>query len=130
MKLSKAQMDAPFQQDRHEMAKAIVTWWVDNEPEIVLDYSPELLGEMARAAHILANRYGIKRQPEVCAFANLMWLFGPSFDQHGPIRAVLDQDLDEEAKVEALYTEVPDAVWDAASEARDEGRWLAILAEG
>ena len=93
------------------MIQAVVTWWIDNDPSAPMSHSLELLGNMADAAIALANRYGIQQQPEVCAFANLMWLYGPSFDQVEQIHTALSAGTDEETKIEQLYTEIPGACW-------------------
>lgn len=125
-KLTKSQMLAPYRSDPKKMVAAIIRWWVDNDPDALLHFSMPQLQIMAEAALIQANRFGIVNQPEVCAFANLMWLYGPSFDSVEGIRAVLETEMDEEDKIEALYTQVPDRLWEEADRTRDESRWIGI----
>lgn len=129
IKVSQDQLNQPFRDDRRLMVAAVVKWWGENCPESLFDFSMPHLGMMAEAAIELASRYDIEGQPQVCAFANLMWLYGPNFDEIPKIKKFLESSLTEEQKVEALYTKVPDALWNLADKKRDEERWVEILSE-
>jgi len=128
IRISQDQLDEPFQEDPKLLVAAVIKWWGDNFPEALFDFTMDHLTVMAEAAIALAARYDIKGQPQVCAFANLMWLYGPNFDDIPKIRKILTARSDQEAKIEQLYTKVPEALWALADKKRDEGRWIDILA--
>lgn len=129
IKVTQDQLNQPFKDDPQKMVAAVVKWWGDNFPEALFDFSMPHLGVMAESAIELASRYNIDGQPQVCAFANLMWLYGPNFDEIPKIKKILTSGSSEEQKIEALYTKVPEALWELADKNRDEERWIAILAE-
>jgi hypothetical protein len=111
------------------LGAAVIKWGGDNFPEALFDFTMDHLTVMAEAAIALAGRYEITGQPQVCAFANLMWLYGPNFDDIPKIRKILAAPRDQEEKIEQLYTKVPEALWTLADKKRDEGRWIDILTE-
>lgn len=110
-----------------DLVAAIVAWWIDNHPEARLQFSLPHLGMMAEGAAHHAARFGIRTQPEVCAFANLMWLYGPRFDRVPSIERILASRGSAMEKVRALYLNVPDRDWDEAARARDEDAWLRLV---
>jgi len=129
IKVTQDQLDQPFRDDPKKMIAAVIKWWGDNFPEALFDFSMPHLSMMAEAAVELASRYRIDGQPQVCAFANLMWLYGPNFDQIPKINKILNDPTQQENKIETLYTKVPEALWRLADKKRDEGRWIEILTE-
>lgn len=131
LKFSKEQLNAPYDQDMDLMVTSVVNWISGNFPEAPLEYTLEHLGLMARAAVLHAYSFEIRSQPQVCAFASLMWLYGPNFDEVPKMSKILRSEMTEEAKIEALYTKVPDQLWQRAHSQRDETRWISLLeAEG
>ena len=127
IKFTSDQLNAPFEQDPDLMIAAVVNWWGENFPEAPLEFTLEHLGVLAQAAVVRARGYGITHQPQVCAFASLMWLYGPNFDDVPKMKKILTSDSDQEAKIEALYTRIPEQLWQKASDRRDENRWIEIL---
>lgn len=126
MKITKSQMNAPFVSNPNEMRAAILKWWLEADPNILMDYSFDLLQEMAESARLFAFHYDIYCQPEVCALANLMWLYGPNLDDERTVVRILGADITPEEKIEALYTKVPDRDWEKIAAHRDEAQWVDI----
>lgn len=129
IKVTQDQLNQPFKDDPKKMIATVIKWWGENFPEALFDFSMPHLSVMAEAAVELASRYRIDGQPQVCAFANLMWLYGPNFDQIPKIQKILTGPAQQEEKIEALYTKVPEALWNLADKKRDESRWIEILTE-
>lgn len=128
-KFSKNQMDQPWREDRPTLIALIVEAWCDNNPEVPLQYSMPQLGMMAEAALIKAERYRLDGVAEMQAFATLMWLYGPNFDDVAEIQKILSSKAKGEAKIGKLFGDVSDAAWDKADSIRDEGQWVQIVAE-
>ncbi len=117
-------LTARFAQDRPALVEAVVRWWIDNFPDAPLQFSLPHLGAMADAAVTKANQHQIFDQPDVCAFALLMWLYGPAFDEHPQIAKVLGSGMPSSDRIAQLFEDVPEPVWNAVDATRDEGRWF------
>jgi hypothetical protein len=125
-KVSSAFLTARLSADRPAMVESVVRWWIDNFPEAPLQFAMPHLGAMADAAVVKANAYQITSQPDVCAFAMLMWLYGPTFDEHPAVHSILISGQPSDVRIERLFETVPEEVWDEINASRDEERWFPL----
>jgi hypothetical protein len=71
-----------------------------------------------------AARYGFTKESSVAAYAALMFLVAPNFDEQPAITAVLASPrLSADARIGKIHTLTTEADWDAAGAAADPSAW-------
>lgn len=130
MKISKTQLDSVQIPDRQ-----FVDWYVeeimkDELRHFYVDLGPDTCRTFTLNGRRYAEHFGFSEARLQAQFLTLMWELGPNFHTVGAFRTVLEDDrLDQEQKIEALYS-VSDAAGEQAIEQADDEHWYPELIEG
>jgi hypothetical protein len=90
----------------------------------VKDLDDETLLKMVRAGIARARSYDMTWESSITAFVVLMFIVAPNFDSHPLInRALRDDKVDPNSRVEEIWDHTTEANWDAARDSYDAGGW-------
>jgi hypothetical protein len=101
-----------------ELVEMVFDHVCEHHPEAVAELKDEEILRRAGIAVARAKRYGFQKESSVAAFAALMFLVAPNFDEQPSIREALKvPGLHADACMERLLGNTKEADWDAAGAA-------------
>ena len=108
-----------------ELIELVFEHVCEHHPEAVAELRDEEIQRRSAVAVERALRHGFTKEPSVAAFAALMFLVGPNFDQQPAIRAALaDATMSPDARMAKLMTRTKEQDWDEAGALADTAEWL------
>lgn len=108
----------------NELIEEVVDYIYENHAEAVALLADREMERRAAIAVARARLYGFQEEASVMAYASLMFLAGPNFDQQPAIQAALTaSDLGPDDRMKRLMTVTKPEDWDAAEALSDPGAW-------
>ncbi|AUX49084.1 uncharacterized protein SOCE26_106290 [Sorangium cellulosum] len=129
------QLEAFREQEKTSFINRVVAYLLHAHPdtEVKLDENRRVplqrlpravLHAMVRGGVTRAERYGITWESNLTAFVVTMFTSAPNFDEHPCIRRHLaTSEVDPNLRLDLLWEETSDEVWDAVSASYDAGSW-------
>jgi hypothetical protein len=101
--------------DDSSLAEHIADHLCEEQPEAVAGLSDAEIRRRAEICVAAARRHGFTLPEPITAFASLMFLVSPRFDEQPAIaRALADRSLPERERLTTLFQRTKESDWDAA----------------
>jgi hypothetical protein len=107
-----------------ELIEMVFDHVCEHHAEAVAELDDDEILRRAGVAVRRAARYGFTKETSVAAYAALMFLVAPNFDEQPAIREALgDPKLSPDARIEKIFSLTKEADWDAAGERANPAAW-------
>ena len=112
-----------------ELVEMVFDHVCEHHAEAVAELRDEEIQRRARVAVQRALQHGFRQETSVAAFAALMFLVAPNFDEQPAIRAALSMPgLTPDDCMEMLLSKTAEQDWEAAGAMADESAWCTVVA--
>ncbi len=102
--------------DPEDLLDHVVDYLCGEQAEAVADLNDEEIRRRAALAIERAQSHGFTQAEPITAFANLMFLVAPDFDQQPAIARALAVKAPEAQRIGLLFEKTKEEDWDAAAE--------------
>jgi hypothetical protein len=103
--------------DPDDLLDHVCTHLCDEQPEAVADLPDSEIRRRAALAVARAQSHGFTEPEPITAYATLMFLVAPDFDEHPAIARALAAKAPEPDRLKRLFSSTQESDWDAAAAA-------------
>jgi hypothetical protein len=134
LSIRKAQMDAFQVVAEKHLINQTIAFLRESYPEVIVRFPDgesvikeipdETLRQMVSRCMARAREYGMTWETSLASFVTIAFLVAPNFDDHPLLkRALLDESLTPDLRIEKLTRDATDKNWEAARQSYDPAAW-------